>query len=657
MPHRQVIQDNEIYLASFNKDTGEELHVARFPLQVGTQIQENRTAMYPPIIAINEAGRDTQQYTSRVTMEDFTGGQGILIMDAGGNLGRYWFGTANTRRRRQVTLPEKKDDRSNLTAGIRTPRYGVVFQDRVYVAFDEQVYRYDEGVGWTLAHLFTGGAFPTSAPVEWGGRLFWPLGANLTHFDGTNWTNIVIPAQVAVAIGPALYIASVAGQVKVASVSPPLAGSFTDVVALNALPISGFPYPDASSVTVPHFVTEQYIFAIDTDAQEANIAGPMLPPSPYPPRSAVLSADNLAYISLGLDVLSWDGDTAQNVGLRNDDGMPPEFDGAIRALANGNQTLFALVDAGNHGTVTPTSFKFAGPHDTVAGQVSGNCVLYSREGTAWSVRATSDTPVTTANLLFLSNAQDTYRVWFSFGTSVYSIDLEQEFFNPLAAPEGRFESTGYLMSPVFNFGYHETPKLGLLVQMRSIGCGNGQVIRPYIRYDEQDSWYHLYNADGTFGINTNGRQSFRLHASPIPVSTNPLQFNDEPGVGFEHDSAQLMWEFERGADESFSPGLIYASVYVLKQQRSLRSWTVNLDLSQPYKDKTAWSLQQALEELIDDNEHGLLHFTYSDKDTDFPATYTYAVKITGYPSRSNTGRAHGRRKTARLSMTEVINVD
>lgn len=657
MPHRAVIQDNEIYLESFNPETGEELRRCRFPLQDGTQVQASRTAMYPPVIAINEAGRDTQPYTSRVTLEDFTGGQGILVQDSGGNLGRYWFGTVNTRRRRQVTLPEKKDSRPNPDAGVRIPRFGTVYANKVYVAFDERVYRWDEATGWTLVHSFAAGAIPTAAPVLWGGRVIWPHGASFTHFDGTTWANVSIGAQVMLGIGPALYAVDSSGMVRVTTTNPPTAVSFSTVVSLQAVPISAFPYPDATGVTAPHFVTEELIFALDVDAAEANIAGPMLPPSPYPPRSTVLSADNLAYISLGLDVLSWDGDTAQNVGLHNDDGLPPEFDGAIRALANGNQTLFALADAGMNASVGQTTMRFAGPHDTAAPQATGRGVLYSREGTAWSVRAVSDEAITSSDLLFLSNAEDTYRVWFSFGTSVYTIDLAQQFFNPLAAPVGRFEPSGYLLSPIINFGYHETPKLGLLVQMRTVGCGNGQTIKPYIRYDEQEAWYPLYNEDGSFGITTNGRKSFRLHASPIPVSTNPLQFNDEPSVGFEHDSAQLMWEFERGDDENFSPGLVHVTLYVLKQQRALRSWTVNLDLSRPYKDKTAWAMQQEMDALIDDNEHNLLHFTYSDKDTDFPATYTYAVKITGYPTRTNTGRAHGRKMTARLSLTEVINVD
>ena len=178
-----------------------------------------------------------------------------------------------------MTLPEKKFDRSNATAGARLPRFGIAYNDRVYVAFDEQVYRYDEGVGWTLLHNFAGGAVPTGRPVEWGGRRYWPLGTSLTHFNGTIWSNVAIPAQVILPVGTALYVAAPSGAVSVTAVSPPVGtGSMTLVANLNALPTSAFPYPDAAGVVVPHIVTDRFIYAIDLDALEANIAGPMLPP-------------------------------------------------------------------------------------------------------------------------------------------------------------------------------------------------------------------------------------------------------------------------------------------------------------------------------------------------------------------------------------------
>src|SRR5688500_5228225 len=179
MARRDVVrvEPGEVYLASRNAD-GTLRREGRFKLAAGRGVQEMLTGLFPPVIAINEDGRDTQPFASTSTISDVTGGLGIKYMDPGGSLGRFAFATVNTRHRRQVTLNKKKTARPNATAGARLPRVGAGFNDATWVAFDDQVYTFESEAWSGLLHTFAGNAIPQSAPVEWGGLLLFFLGAS-----------------------------------------------------------------------------------------------------------------------------------------------------------------------------------------------------------------------------------------------------------------------------------------------------------------------------------------------------------------------------------------------------------------------------------------------------------------------------------------------
>ena len=298
--------------------------------------------------------------------------------------------------------------------------------------------------GWTNGsasptdHVMTGGFAPVNNPVEWEGGWFWPLGGNgFDYYGGTGWVHVATACQGFVAYAGTLWFVDALGQVSSISLGASAAAVKIAAGTLGAADFAQrvrvsdrcqgmvlFTTADASTDVVPFVVGYRTLYQIDPATYAAQPTGPPLAPHRYPMRAAVLGSDNTMYLAQGLSVTSWTGDLAQPTGLDLDDGVPLDFRGGITALANGGLTLFALVDATR--AEPPIVMDLLGSDDTMAGILPAGGVglhcLLSREPAGWHVRAVADTAATAATMLFMDAAEATYRVWFAWGGTCYSID-------------------------------------------------------------------------------------------------------------------------------------------------------------------------------------------------------------------------------------------
>jgi len=658
---RQVIDQNEIYLASFDPATNETLRHGRFPLLKGTFILQELLDLFPARISINDSGRAPGGLASAITLEDQTAGQGIQEMRDDGSPGRFWFSTCDTIEDstypRQITLNRKKTARANSHAGARVPRFGIAWVDKVWVAFDERVYSYTQAASWDTATFrsLTGGGIPQSAPLVWGQYLLWFLGSNgIEYTDGATWTNVAVNASAGVVIGDVLYIVSETGEVSRSATKPPTAASFSPVTTVNERrdayndgPSAMLAFQSANNETIPYVIGDRTIYAIDVNAGLFYQAGPQMTPSPYAIRAEVLTADNQMYIAQGMSVLAWDGDTAQHLGLDRDDGVPPEYKGGITRLLNGNTSLYALTD---------TSLLAVGEEqDLWAGEEynemfyvgEGNAVLWERTSKGWHVRAIADSTVLSATMLFLSDSEDTYYLWFAWGGTAYTIDLSDANIN--------FEASGLHQYPKLDYGYHENVKVGVRVECRALRCNSTEKIKIEASFDG-GGWFTLRNGDTDSNgyIITAGRHVFDLHLNPVPLTVSPLVWHDDPPAGYPFHQIQLRSTLERGSDATLSPGLTFSAVYAVKSNKVKRAWTINLDLTDGHKDKTAYQLDQLLVDLFVDAEEQMLQLAYRPIGVSGAMPpQVYSVKPTGAPRRGTTGEVDKLKQTVRLTLTEV----
>lgn len=650
MAHRrEVIRNDEIYLASVNPDTGAVLREGRFKIMGG--VSPALRGLAPPIIAIGEQGRDTQPFASTFIFDDGSSGIGVYHHDPQRHVNRVWWSTNDLRRAKQITLPRRKVERTAPGGvGTRQPRAGGVFQDNVWVAWDDQLFKWTEAAGWSaLQRTTTGNSTPQSNPVEWEGGWFWPLGTNgIDLWNGAAWVNVAKSCVALVVYVNVLYGVASNGQVfstniTAASANTKIAGGtftaadFTDRVKVSDTP-TGFvlyPTPDSSADVVPYLLGQRGLYQIDPTTYGVFPVGPFFPPYRVPIRGELFGADKNLYVAQGMQVAQWNTEVSTPVGLNLDDGVPVEYRGSIVALANAGLELFALIDATETSSTVRELYGSIETDDGVLDTPTGYSWLAGWEGGGWLPRAVGDTSGVAGTMLFISAAENTWRVWFSWDSKCFTLDLEQGGFNPLDDANADWEASGTTHLPLIDLGYLEHKKLGLLVEMRTKRCTSTEKVLPYIDYDGAGSFYPLYNADGTgHGITTNGRHSFLLAANPDPATSNPLVFDDDPPAGHVHETAQLRVDLQRGSTVTLTPVVEFIGFHAIKRQAALEAFTLTLDMSDQYNGLSPFEQHELVRALIDDSENALLHFSFqrkSDGEIDTRAVIPVAYSGRDYP--------------------------
>jgi hypothetical protein len=365
-----------------------------------------------------------------------------------------------------------------------------------------------------------------------------------------------------------------------------------------------------------------------------------------------VAGDQALYQAQALAVLQWDGSTTRNVGLNLDDGVPALYAGGISHLATTNLALFAMIDSTRtSGAEARVVYDTMDPETMVMSATQGASWLADREGLGWRVRATSDHEDTAPTMLFVATAEEQYRLWFAWGGTCYTIDLEQGITNPLDDPDGEFEATGTTQYPLTTLGFYEHPKLGTVVSFRTGGCTATETVTPSVQFNEGGAWYPLYNADGTHTITTNGRHEFALHANLAPTSTGPVTWADTPAVGHVFETGQIRFDLARGSSVGATPWVSFSALHASKRQPRLGGWSVTLNLTARYQGLTPAEQRRLLLQLIDDNSQGLLHFIFQPDGSAGGDPDVRAVDVVGFSGLSATGldKDWGGRAILRLS--------
>jgi len=644
---QEVIRQGEVWLSSIDASTGGVKNSARFKVNA---LRPILNGLFPPTISLGDDGRDTQPFASTIAFDDFTSGIGILNYDPAIAMRRYWWGTLDARRRRAVALAPLVTDRQNPHVGVLTnskARAGIHFGTLTYVAFDAAVYAYDQTAeSWTTANgspVFVLAASPTSDPVEWNGSIYWFTGSKIARFNGVSWSEIDNNAVAGIVFGGYLWTVDASGSVRKSSASDLSSWTLitSSVLFTDDVPNGMFIYQGGQNQTIPYIIGKRRIYAIDEDAGLIYPAGPALPPYIYPISATVYGADNFVYIGHGMSVIQWNGDTAQNVGFDVDDGVPPDIRGRIVKVLGTDRDLFALSssfqsETDDGGQYEPTDDSFA-----IEASQSGPATscLFVRRGSGWHVLSVSSPDQSEATTIFVSFYQSTYRLWFAWGSTIYSIDMPLGLSNPIEEVTGTFQPSGYIVTPWIDFGYHESKKIGLLLEIRAKFASSSEKITPWIAWDGSSTWLPVLNSDGSHGITTIGRSRFMISAA-----------GESPPTGRAHDSVRFKLDMQRGGDASKTPILEMLSFHVLKVVDPIMGWDMEIDMSQDYNGLTPDEQWIALMNLMSDNRYGLLHFCYSDDETG--SVQLRPVKVTGLSASVGTGpRTIGR---VRLAVSEVI---
>lgn len=343
----------------------------RYPL--GDVVQRSQLAFFIRKFTVGDAQYDSDDYQSALILANFSGGIGIEDSDEGADTTRFWFGVADTRSPRMISLPPLVTQTQPSGVTGTTVRPLGVIGTQFYCAFGTNVYGWKDSTDtWhSTSNAFT--YAPVNKPVVWDGNIWVPQGANgvtycsTTESNASNGTlaartNVANPKAAALAIwNNKLYALTTEGYLYAlpqgTTTWTQIADSGGTNVRLNTgeTPKNLVTYFDRTGNPVLWAITDRSAYMYYDSAREWRRSNIQFPPHPDFGRSATVwrTGEDL-WISAASDIVRQTSGNAivpMASGLSRDQGLPQEYRGSIIDLEPEISNLYALV--GN--SSTPTS--------------------------------------------------------------------------------------------------------------------------------------------------------------------------------------------------------------------------------------------------------------------------------------------------------------
>jgi sugar lactone lactonase YvrE len=321
-----------------------------------------------------DAQYDTDDYFSARIYANLTGGIGIEDGDEGAHTDRFWFGVMDTRSNRMIGLPPLVHEPSSPQAGAARP-IGVV-GTQFYMAFDNDVYGWDDDTdGWHVTANALG-AVPVNKSVSFDGRVWIPLGANGIDFvtettpaSGTLTvdTTRATPEAAALAIwNNTLYALATDGDLwslEVGSTTwAEVQNSASVTLKLNTseTPKNLVTYFNRQGEPVLWAITDRAAYMFYESAVEWLQSNIVFPPHPDFGRSACVwrTGEDL-WIAAGMDVVRQTTGNAivpLGSGLSRDQGVPQDYRGTIVDIEPEISHLYALVGGTS---ITSSAYQYS----------------------------------------------------------------------------------------------------------------------------------------------------------------------------------------------------------------------------------------------------------------------------------------------------------
>jgi hypothetical protein len=578
-----------------------------------SRVQPINLARFQQRLTIGDATINSDDLFSSLIWNDQRGGGQLLEAVEGSTDERYWDGTLNSEHTHQLSLQREVQ----VVEGPNTVRAvpGIDFNDKFHAVHDRVLNRYDAGAGtWTQV----GGALLTAQPTgdmeAWDGKLYIPLGSNgYDVYDpgaGTITNSAAVHPVGFIVWDNKLWTLTVQGgfrQFDGASwTNPPNPGPL--YLPTGVKPRRLALYVNESGDDVPFIATDRRVYSYNP--LDNKLVGTRMRFPPHPEQGMGFGnwRDEAIYITAGIGVYAYNGDTISAIGLDRNDGIPAKFRGHIAALAPWHNGFTALV-AG-----TPNVGEVPGVYGADVGvwrdtkmqfptEEPTSSALWNWTGAGWHKWWESD-GAGVPTWSYVSIADGEYRLWWGFAGEMYTVVLPKNYHTPeqgLRAGVDRFQQTGYLETSRYDMGMRGFRKLGshLEVYLRDVfenGTSTGTVT---VRYrTDVDPNYRIMGSTSTPGMTV-----FPMPLEPRMIVTDIGDESDEHGIhdhehydGEEFGWIQFLLEFEQGRTEvgdyipTYTPILDSMILKFVKLPLAGMSWIINIPLQ---FDKNMWNGRDA----------------------------------------------------------------
>jgi hypothetical protein len=546
---------------------------------------------FPPKVTIGDNTRDTAQLVSSINLGNFQGGWLHRILDPGQEPEWVWQSTADTRFRRQVTLPpQAQSGNAGLSTGPPSEytklfrRVGIVGggADFTYAVATIGTAAAEKIISWhgnTWNNEHTGPAtfdYQDIATLEIGlaTNIIAGHSGGYSKQIGGGWVDVTTTGGPAgapcpaitnvLAFGSTFYATDNAGYLWVCtdvSTNAWTRGGALPVVDLNnAGPCRALvTFRDKSGDPAIHAVTREGLAIYDIAAnawRPTELSFPYVRSTIYQRGVAVWRGD--LYIAAGQTIFKYDGNTIENLGLDRVDGLPASFAQPVRYLCDTYNWL-----------VAGTDFN-----------------IFAWDGVGWHLlwTAVGGTPNQYIQDLGYVVADQglTTRLWWSTtdqnnvgaaaSTITRYLDMDRTLFNPRTSTTFAYDSSAYLISPWYTAGWDELDKLWIEVNAagEQIVAGNETIDIQYQLNLQADSDPTPWITLGT--LSTNGPVR-------MPFATTPPATDDGVVAKSIRFRANMARRAGAGAPQNtFTPVLLYISVKFQRLLPRLYGFSFTVDV-------------------------------------------------------------------------------
>lgn len=589
-------------------------------------------SVQPPKFVTGEVQDESNPRASTLTLDDLRGGIGVLVGDLREDVNRCWWSTCSLRYKGHI-VPQRLVTATAATA--TTDDIGVLadFKNQIYATVDTAVYIYDNsGDAW-------GSSVNTllAEATDWARGILYPSGtatdtlviATTTEVDyttdGSSWSRNTTDIKFLTFWDDLLWGIDNAGQLYYTD-DLSVAWTADAQLPLPAGYIQGLLVargPDREQKL--YAATNVGLYVLNADESKFKKTDLDLPYHPDAGKGSVVFRGNILF-SAGNGVYLFQAGADQTVvtvvGPDRRDGLPASRRGTIVELLASHNDLLALLSAvGNGGTsnLTTRSSGGFGSHrrGTFAAEAGFSEVLgWDEQG--WEVKWLGSATARGITAGVVSNAYNTYRLWFAYNQRIYYQQLPVDVINPTQISSTDFESSATLETSWFDGGVSNQNKLGLSVFVDSTHPTTSETLKIEYATNLTESYTTLATKSAT------GQTEYMLPSS-----------SDVTGVAFRYWKFRLTWA--QGSIASNYADLHKIFLVYRKKATTLWGVTAQIDLtdkSNPNANSTP-SLQQLKNLNTAMNTNTLIEVTWRD---DTSGEQNYYMDMVDLQTSETSGR-------------------
>ena len=614
---------------------------------ISRPVQVVLASLYPAKITIGDTSRDSQTRASVISWADWRGGLGTERMEGAVDVDKAWWSTAQLRYKRHLVLPELAVQTAEATSYTGSASDGQIaeYGNEIYTAYSEQIFKYSNAAdswGSSLRTLTSAATDNLTVRLSDVSYLIFAYSSGFDYYNGSAWATNSKDATYLAWWDNKLWGIDDTGQLWYAATPNATPTDDAQLPLPDNYVTDLFTARNAAGSIVLYAATKLGLYAHDAANAKWVETEVAFPYHEFNGSGTKRWRDSV-YIPSGQGIYKYingsNNAVITTVGLDKDDGLPSDERGVVKRLDASHNELFAMVDAsatnesGISNTTTMPGYQWSsvthGHGSPVIEASSGKSAIYGYNEVGWQTKWLSTENGRGIQDTLVSNAYNTYRLWWLFNNRVYYMALSPDIVNPSQVADFDYAETATHETPWFDAGQVEVDKLALTLKIEATGLSSGdtatdhELIDVSYALDYSTTYVSLGRVDSTTVGSTEGIKTYN--------------FGDSDSVPNGKDFRAIKFKFDlaRTAGTTYkanSPDLISTTFSFRKKLDVKFGHTVTLNLSTDYKGNTPMGLRSNLVSAIENKQ--LVEFTFRD---DSGGTRNYYVDIASASGLEYTG--------------------